>query len=492
MGACRSTPVFACRLRPLVVCLAIACGGQVGAALIDNEPAIASSAVSQVSGMDLARPFAGFAFLPASELPPEHPTATFVVKNCDDDGQDSLRATIAAANALGVDSAIEFDLTAMGCSTITLTTGEIDVTVKNLKIGGPGPEVITINGGYSLGYYNRILKQTGSLGTLHLDHLVLTDAKYLATGNQQARGGCVYSAAAIYLSDTRLDSCHVFAESGRAAGGAAFGVGMKLVNSAVTNSSATSQLSDAEGGGIRSNGVFSAKDTAISNNSSVSHAPGQNTRGGGLALYATATFERSTISGNTAAIGGALIGTYSVAFADSTVADNSATEQFGAMWIQDSLALYNSTVALNSASAFGANAGIEAVSVYAVSSLIAMNVARSGTSAAEYDISSSDGHVSGSNNLIMAAGPGTTLPLNTLSACPRLAPMLDNGGYTPTHALLPGSPAINTGYDPFDLGTDQRGSGFDRVVGANADIGAYEWSDSSGEVINRSSFEKCE
>jgi hypothetical protein len=63
---------------------------------------------------------------------------------------------------------------------------------------------------------------------------------------------------------------------------------------------------------------------------------------------------------------------------------------------------------------------------------------------------------------------------------------------TRTLALLPGSPAIDKGADPFSLGTDQRGAGFPRDVGASADIGAYEWSAGSGEFINRSGFESCE
>jgi hypothetical protein len=66
---------------------------------------------------------------------------------------------------------------------------------------------------------------------------------------------------------------------------------------------------------------------------------------------------------------------------------------------------------------------------------------------------------------------------------PRLGPLADNGGPTKTHALLPGSPAIEAG-DPsiqFDEnGFDQRGSGYFRVFDGDLardiviDIGAYE------------------
>ena len=55
-------------------------------------------------------------------------------------------------------------------------------------------------------------------------------------------------------------------------------------------------------------------------------------------------------------------------------------------------------------------------------------------------------------------------------------PLLDvlalNGGPTPTMRLLPGSPALNAGSNPANLTTDQRGAA--RVVGAAADMGAFE------------------
>ena len=60
------------------------------------------------------------------------------------------------------------------------------------------------------------------------------------------------------------------------------------------------------------------------------------------------------------------------------------------------------------------------------------------------------------------------------SDAPGLGPLNANGGPTRTHALLPGSPALNTGSNPLGLTTDQRGAGFPRVNGGQADMGAYE------------------
>jgi CSLREA domain-containing protein len=68
---------------------------------------------------------------------------------------------------------------------------------------------------------------------------------------------------------------------------------------------------------------------------------------------------------------------------------------------------------------------------------------------------------------------------NLIGANPLLAPLADNGGPTPTHALLPGSPALDAG-NPAAPGsggatctaTDQRG--IVRPIGPRCDIGALE------------------
>jgi hypothetical protein len=72
---------------------------------------------------------------------------------------------------------------------------------------------------------------------------------------------------------------------------------------------------------------------------------------------------------------------------------------------------------------------------------------------------------------IVAAGTGTFLGTD-----PMLGALAFNGVGAPTRtqALLPGSICINTGSNPLDLATDQRGTGFPRVNGGAPDMGAYE------------------
>jgi hypothetical protein len=67
-----------------------------------------------------------------------------------------------------------------------------------------------------------------------------------------------------------------------------------------------------------------------------------------------------------------------------------------------------------------------------------------------------------------------TVPSGTLTADPELQPLADNGGPTATHAILTGTPAVDTGSNPGDLAYDQRGCPNARVAGAAADIGAFE------------------
>ena len=63
---------------------------------------------------------------------------------------------------------------------------------------------------------------------------------------------------------------------------------------------------------------------------------------------------------------------------------------------------------------------------------------------------------------------------NLVGAFPPLQPLGYHGGGSRTHALFGGSIPIDAGANPLALATDQRG--FARVVGAAADMGAYEWS----------------
>jgi len=78
---------------------------------------------------------------------------------------------------------------------------------------------------------------------------------------------------------------------------------------------------------------------------------------------------------------------------------------------------------------------------------------------------------------LVANHNGTVSGTPFTAADPLLGPLADNGGPTPTMALLPGSPAIDAGNNAVasaaGLTTDQRGFG-PRAVNGIADLGAFE------------------
>ena len=159
------------------------------------------------------------------------------------------------------------------------------------------------------------------------------------------------------------------------------------------------------------------------------------------------TISNSTFSGNVASLsGGAIFNLAALQLASSTLNDNSAGFLAGGIVNFGPLQIGNTIL----------NAGASGVNLY---------VNGGGTVASlGYNISSDD------------AGGFLTGPGDQLFTNPMLGPLQDNGGPTFTHALLPGSAAIDAGdpnFTPPPL-FDQRGSGFDRVVNGRIDVGSFE------------------
>ena len=169
---------------------------------------------------------------------------------------------------------------------------------------------------------------------------------------------------------------------------------------------------------------------------------------------AQATVVNSTFNGNSAGYGGG-IAVYgsptSLQLHGGTLAGNTAfADQGGGLSVQ-----FTATATLIDTIVAG-NAGGDVIAALAPNS--AANLIGDGTGMT--------GLINGANgNLIGTAAT----PIN-----PMLGALADNGGPTKTLAILPGSPAINSGVDPDNAPYDQRGIGFARVVGTSADIGAFE------------------
>jgi hypothetical protein len=396
---------------------------------------------------------------------------------CDEAG---LRSAV--ANAADNDS---IDLTA--CSTITLTAGDIFVNVDNLTLNGPGADALTIDGGASAFSYGRIFRHTG-FGTLSISNMTLADAFYASfVPGSNIRGGCVYSAGSVVLADAVVTGCGVGTlASDYALGGGVYARGDLTLNHAVVSANtAYAASNEAEGGGVFVRGNFDATDSWIAGNKVT--APMSYALGGGITVLGGGDVKilRSTLSGNQAASsGGAYIRTTgSVDVIDSTISSNYASRYIGGAGIDGNVNVTNSTITGNTAAGTLYGVGLYAYQVTMQSSIVADNTdsARS----AMYDVAAAAIH--GADNLITSSS--TPVPDGTLTDCPRLTALQDNGGPTPTHALIAGSPGIDAGSNTIPLDTDQRSTGFARTFGIKTDIGAYEWQGDFGDNILKSEFE---
>jgi parallel beta helix pectate lyase-like protein len=421
---------------------------------------------------------------PSYDKAPQTTAKIRTVTNCDDAGPGSLRDTI--FNAMTGDL---IDLTQLACSEITLYTGKIAVSSADLTLLGPGlgPEAsshLTING-----YDDRIFTQ--GTGTLTISGLVMQGGHY--PGNF-ARGGCIFSSGTLVIQDSIVSGCEVdlaYGSNAFAAGGAIYVQGdLWLQNSIVTDSVAYSPTQRAYGGGVFAAYNVTIIQSTISDNEAT--APQAYSMGGGLKVigFGNVKILRSTISGNEAELGGGMhVDTLGLSqIVDSTLSDNYASMYAGAAFFTNGpVRVTSSTITRNSAYAYTPGIASDfhppmANPIVVQNSIVADN--RAVATPVAYDLSAQS--IGGGSSLIMSANVST--PSDTITVCPRLAALGYNGGETPTHALLPGSPGIDVG-DGAGLTVDQRGGGYPRVVGTSSDIGAYEWQGDFGDDLFRSAFE---
>ena len=230
---------------------------------------------------------------------------------------------------------------------------------------------------------------------------------------------------------------------------------LTLTNSTVRDNTALA------GGGIFNQGTLTLTNSTVSGNA----APG----GGGIHNLGTLFLNRSTISDNTALAGGGIFNDVDgeLTITNSTVGDNTA-QAGGGIWNQGTVALGNSTLSGNSAEGGGgiSNATF-GVAISLVNTVLAGNTADSGLDCAG-DLTSLGHNLVGSTTGC-GFNPATG---DLVNVDPMLGPLADNGGPNFTHALLPGSPAIDAGDNEPCTHTDQRG--IPRPQGAACDIGAYE------------------
>src|SRR5690606_13087492 len=127
------------------------------------------------------------------------------------------------------------DLSALTCSTITLTSGAINVEVQNLTITGPGSDALTIDGNAS----DAILNLYGDYDT--------------------NAGDAALTMSGVTLTNGAFDG---------AAGGAVWAYGnLDLEDVVVSNSHTTGNLAGPGGGGLNASGNITLRDSTVSGNS---------------------------------------------------------------------------------------------------------------------------------------------------------------------------------------------------------------------------------
>lgn len=386
---------------------------------------------------------------------------SFPVTSAASGGAGSLRASIEAANANPGSDRVPIEVRGL----IELQTPLPTIT-EEIHIVGPGADLLTVRRSAAAPAF-RILDFAPGMGFAALSGLTIR--------NGRAAIGAGINSGAYHLSmaDVTITGNEAVATGGEQAvarGGGIASVGylslrQTEVSGNVARASAGSTRSVAEGGGISAEIPLGAKLSTISGNTARAEATGGEAvaRGGGV--YAPGwgtTIDQSTISGNTAsasggetlnvARGGGVLGGLGIQFFSATVAGNSVASP---------------------GLATGANLDLpETPSLF--STIVADPV---GAASCSFPIGS------GGFNLDEDSSCGVRRSTDLTGVDPLLAPLAENGGPTPTRALLPGSPALDRGNGfGFSGGGDQRG--LPRLVdlptvpnapeGNGADIGAYE------------------
>lgn len=431
--------------------------------------------------------------------------AALPVSNCNDHGSGSLRDSIASA-ATGDTITIPSNL---GCSKISLTTGALAVTQDSLSIAGPGADNLTITGKYtdSMGHSTteqyRLITHYGT-GKLDISGVTLSKGYLVTTGGTAARGGCVYSAGRLSISDSTVTFCTAKSDVAYSAGGGLFARGgIYLGHSTVSFNTANSASGFSSGGGAASENYFIAKYDTIDHNSAGNSTSHKGNFGGFLSVHngaaASSTLYTivgsSTISNNYASLdiaGGGAVGTVGSLLDNLTVAGNSTPGDVGGLYLSGAYSsVINSTIAFNTSGTSTLATGLHfhGYGSGAKAQLYSTIVSNNATGSAQGpDVGATNVTVTGSNNLVYF--PATTLPTDTLRGCPLLAPLDDYGGGAQTIKLYGHSPAIDHGNNllPDELLYDGRGPGFARSSGPPAkpavpDIGAYEV-DQSDEIFD--------
>ena len=409
-------------------------------------------------------------------------------------GVCTLRAAIQEANGhAGKDSitlpAGTYLLSIPGRGEDAAAAGDLDIT-DDLVLDGAGAESTIVDGAQldRVFHVDPGLKEisvelhgiTIRNGKSVLISFVLSDGGGLLLGAPYTLGG-PYPSGSVTLVD-----CVVRDNSTEGGGG---GLGNNAGTMTLIRTQVLSNLSGRGAGGIANTdlGKLTLIDSTVADNTTAQVGGGIFSGEFDIAEKTSVRLFSSTVSGNTGQSGGGVYINRGLFEArNCTISGNTSTgpgSYGGGLFLSGSLSqstISSCTITGNHSSlpnSGGGGGGITAATNTALqNTLIAGNTTAGGGPDCVGTLTS------GGHNLI-GDKSGCALTGNTVGTItgkdPLLAPLANNGGPTATHALLAGSPAIDSG-DPASPGgpgtacpsTDQRG--FLRPRGKGCDIGAVE------------------
>jgi CSLREA domain-containing protein len=365
-----------------------------------------------------------------------------------------------------------------------------NVTVSNNTAGNSGLGSYGGAGGRGGGIYfnGTILNMTNSLVTGNTGGNAIADIS--GGSGAGGYGGGVYlsagSTSLINVAITANNGGNALVGNGSGGGGGGifnFGVQLTMTNCTVSGNGSGQGGNGFAGAGGLGGGIFNASPMnaigcTVSNNFTRGPSSGGQGLGGGIFNGSQLTMSNSTISGNSTHLdsgrGGGIYNNVSstITLSNCTVTGNSA---YTCCSFQNGQGINNNGTANVANTIISGNGNGSVPDVTGNFTSQGHNLIGRATIGPN---GGSNGDESGFTNGSNGDQVGTLLsPLD-----PLLGPLANNGGLTQTHALLPGSPAIDAGNNSFITNppfsgppfTDQRGPGFPRISNTTVDIGAFE------------------
>ncbi len=459
---------------------------------VAGRPVTAPSPTNQAWTMSWGVPtstvLTNFPVSPDGVVVPPSVLPGVVVANTNDNGAGSLRQALLDVAPGGT---ITFDPTLNG-RTVVLTSGEL-IIGKNMNIVGPGPGQLAISGnGNSRGF------SINSGVTSLLAGLTVTGGKTM-TGSfpSGAGGGILNNGGFLTISNCTVSGNTAVAGGGIYASDNGMTATLTVQNSTVSNNAASS------GGGIAVSCIARLDNCTVNGNSAEGTGGGIHNNYSGFL-----TLNHCTVSGNGARFGGGIYNevyvvdvfppTATVMLFNSTLANNSGGQvSTYARGGNTTVTISNCTFSVSAPDLEGGG-----ISNWGYSGRAALTVCHctfsghTGFGIYSTDLPSGTASLNIGHTLLSRGQGGTNFfnegsvinlgfnlsDDNTTSAFATtredllLDPVANNGGPTLTHALRPGSPAIDAGTNNAITGLpyDQRGPGYPRLVADRMDIGAYE------------------